>query len=147
MLFLLIDTAAPQEGEFLIWVILNKMLIKQPWFRLYERRNLVEVFAVLWVNLLETKCYFWQLGQMRKSDGKRGADNCCSLWAMAAVQHGLLCIQRAPRFCVSAGQEKHLTWHLEMLGDSLWRPERGRKEPMMLSQTCVLNAREPWPQR
>lgn len=79
MLSLLIDTAAPLGEEFLIWVILNEMLIKQPWFRLYERRNLVQVFAVLWVNLLETKCYFWQLGQMRKSDGKRGADNCCSL--------------------------------------------------------------------
>lgn len=58
----------------------------------------------------------------------------------------------APCSCVSTGQEKHLTWHLEMLKDSLPRPEAGRKEPMMLSQTRVLNARrggfawEFWPQ-
>lgn len=95
----------------------------------------------LWVALLETKCYFWQFEQMREHRrGEKMTVAVFELWQPSSM--GLLCIQRAPPFCVSAGQEKHLTWHLEMLRDSLWRPEGGRKEPMMLSQTCVLNARK-----
>lgn len=90
----------------------------------------------LWVALLGTRCFVWQLQQMRVSEQKRGAHS--EQWRSST---GLLCIQIAPCSCVSTGQEKHLTWHLEMLKDSLPRPDGGRKGPMMLLQTRVLNAR------
>lgn len=90
----------------------------------------------LWEALLEISCFVWQLQQMGVSLQRRGAHS--EQWPSST---SLLCIQMAPCSCVSAGHEKHLTWHLEMLKDSVPRPEGGRKEPMMLLQTRVVNAR------
>lgn len=99
----------------------------------------------LWVALLGTRCFV----------------DSCNKWGWVSKRGGLteqwrsstgfLCIQIAPCSCVSTEQEKHLTWHLEMLKDFLPRPDGGRKGPMMLLQTRVLNARrggsEFWPHR
>lgn len=75
----------------------------------------------LWEALLEISCWVWQLQQIRGEPTKEGS----SVWATAFQYGPLLCIHIAPCSCVSAGQEKHLTWHLEMLKDSLPGPEGG----------------------